>query len=92
MIEVRPFARGDREQLSRLVNAHVAAATPGGSVPAAMNRPRFCRGSTLGSEPSQNLWRPQLPSVPGFNPSSRATCAIDLPVSRTSRTAPCCKS
>ena len=36
MIEVRPFARKDREQLSRLVNAHVAAATPGGSVPVAM--------------------------------------------------------
>ncbi len=35
MIEVRPFARGDREQLCRLVNAHVAAAVPGGSVPAA---------------------------------------------------------
>lgn len=35
MVEVRPFSRGDREQLSRLVNAHVAAATPGGSVPVA---------------------------------------------------------
>ena len=36
MLEVRPFARRDREQLSHLVNAHVAAATPGGAVPAAM--------------------------------------------------------
>jgi GNAT superfamily N-acetyltransferase len=36
MVEVRPFARKDRGQLSRLVNAHVAAATPGGSVPVAM--------------------------------------------------------
>ena len=35
MVEVRAFARRDREQLSRLVNAHVAAATPGGSVPVA---------------------------------------------------------
>ena len=33
MIEVRPFERRDREQLTRLVNAHVAAATPGGSIP-----------------------------------------------------------
>jgi GNAT superfamily N-acetyltransferase len=36
VVEVRPFARRDREQLSRLVNAHVAAATPGGTIPAAM--------------------------------------------------------
>lgn len=36
MLEVRPFARNDREQLSRLVNAHVAAATPGGSIPTAL--------------------------------------------------------
>ena len=35
MIEVRPFERRDREQLARLVNAHVAAATPGGSIPVA---------------------------------------------------------
>lgn len=35
MTEIRPFARRDREQLTRLVNAHVAAATPGASVPAA---------------------------------------------------------
>jgi hypothetical protein len=35
MIEVRPFTRGDREQLARLVNAHVAAAMPGASVPTA---------------------------------------------------------
>ena len=33
MLEVRPFARSDREQLARLVNAHVATATPGGYVP-----------------------------------------------------------
>ena len=33
MIEVRPFERRDRDQLARLVNAHVAAATPGGSIP-----------------------------------------------------------
>lgn len=35
MTDVRPFARADREQLTKLVNAHVAAATPGGSIPAA---------------------------------------------------------
>ena len=33
MIEIRPFERRDRDRLARLVNAHVAAATPGGSVP-----------------------------------------------------------
>jgi hypothetical protein len=32
--------------------------------------------------------RRQLPSVPSLIPSSRATCAIGLPVSRTIRTAP----
>ena len=35
MVEVRPFARQDREQLVRLVNAHIAAAVPGASIPAA---------------------------------------------------------
>lgn len=35
MTAVRLFSRHDREQLSRLVNAHVAAVTPGGSVPTA---------------------------------------------------------
>src|SRR5512142_1952025 len=34
----------------------------------------------------------QLPKVPSLIPSSRATCAIGLPVSRTSRTAPSLKS
>ena len=33
MIEVRPFERRDRDQVARLVNAHVAAATPGGAIP-----------------------------------------------------------
>jgi hypothetical protein len=31
-IEVRPFRRGDREQLTKLVNAHVQAVVPGVSV------------------------------------------------------------
>ena len=34
-VEVRPFARRDREQLARLVNAHVAVVLPGGYVPPA---------------------------------------------------------
>src|SRR6478752_1682952 len=34
----------------------------------------------------------QLPSVPSLTPRSRTTCAIGLPVSRTSRTAPSLKS
>jgi GNAT superfamily N-acetyltransferase len=35
MVEVRPFARRDGEQLTRLASAHIATATPGGSIPAA---------------------------------------------------------
>lgn len=35
MPEVRPFARSDREQLARLINAHIATAIPGGYVPVA---------------------------------------------------------
>ena len=35
MPEVRLFARGDREQLTRLANAHIASVMPGWSVPAA---------------------------------------------------------
>jgi hypothetical protein len=31
-VEVRPFCRGDREQLTALVNAHVQAVVPGVSV------------------------------------------------------------
>ncbi len=36
MSEVRPFARGDREQLTQLANAHIAAAMPGWSVPSSL--------------------------------------------------------
>lgn len=36
MTEVRPFARQDRDQLLALANRHIAAALPGGSVPAAV--------------------------------------------------------
>ena len=32
-VQVRPFRRGDREQLTELVNAHVQAVVPGVSVP-----------------------------------------------------------
>src|SRR6185369_15005521 len=45
--------------------------------------------------PSSRLRRSrahQLPSVPSLMPNSRATCAIGLPVSSTSRTAPARKS
>lgn len=31
-LEIRPFARGDRDQLTALVNAHLSAVTPGASV------------------------------------------------------------
>ena len=32
-IEIRPFRRGDRDQLTDLVNAHVEAVLPGVTVP-----------------------------------------------------------
>lgn len=35
MTHVRPFARSDRDQLLELVNHHIAACLPGGSIPAA---------------------------------------------------------
>ena len=35
MLQVRPFARHDRDGLSHLANAHVAAVIPGGAVPTA---------------------------------------------------------
>lgn len=35
MPEVRPFARSDREQLARLVNAHIATVSPGSYLPVA---------------------------------------------------------
>jgi hypothetical protein len=35
MVEIRPFARHDREQLTALVNAHIGTVTPGGSIPSA---------------------------------------------------------
>ena len=31
-VQVRPFRRGDRDQLTRLVNAHAEAVVPGMSV------------------------------------------------------------
>jgi GNAT superfamily N-acetyltransferase len=34
MVDVRPFARSDRDQLTKLVNAHISAVVPGWSVPA----------------------------------------------------------
>lgn len=35
MTQVRPFSRSDREQLTRLINAHIAALVPGFSLPTA---------------------------------------------------------
>jgi GNAT superfamily N-acetyltransferase len=46
MAQVRPFVRGDREQLTRLVNAHISAAMPGWSVPVAMVLSQLERDST----------------------------------------------
>jgi GNAT superfamily N-acetyltransferase len=42
-IEVRPFRRGDREQLTALVNAHAAAVVPGSSVSVNMVMSQFER-------------------------------------------------
>lgn len=33
MSEIRPFARSDRDQLTRLANAHIATVMPGWSIP-----------------------------------------------------------
>lgn len=33
MVEIRPFARRDREQLTQLASAHLSAVVPGGSIP-----------------------------------------------------------
>src|SRR5438034_925804 len=60
------------------------------------NRASSARSSSLtGPLPSPRSRRAlahQLPSVPSLTPNSRATRAIGLPVSNTSRTAPCRKS
>src|SRR5437879_2182416 len=60
------------------------------------SRASSARSSALSSPPPASRRRrsapTQFPSVPSLTPSSRATCAIGLPVSRTSRTAPSLKS
>src|SRR5262249_47809427 len=60
------------------------------------NRPSSARSPSPAAPPPPSRRRrsapPQLPSVPSLIPRSRATCAIGLPVSRTSRTAPSRKS
>src|SRR6266702_4120154 len=60
------------------------------------SRTSSARSSSLTRPPSPSRRRrssmTQLPKVPSLIPSSRATCAIGLPVSRTSRTAPSLKS
>ena len=56
------------------------------------SRASSARSSSLSSAPPASRHRRSAPtqfsSVPGRIPRSRATCAIGLPVSRTSRTAP----
>ena len=85
-----PFAKAAvlLEGLLRLSTSHLIASSA------------FSRRSRISSVRSSSLSRPSPPSrcrrslatqfssVPGTIPSSRATCAIGLPVSRTSRTAP----
>src|SRR5689334_21723527 len=60
------------------------------------NRASSARSSSLSAPPPSPRRRlsafTQLPRVPSLIPRSRATCAIGLPVSRTSRTAPSLKS
>jgi hypothetical protein len=61
-VEVRPFRRGDRDQLTALVNAHVQAVVPSVSVSintvmSQLERDRASSSSTRGS-PSAPRWWP----------------------------------
>src|SRR6266566_5270033 len=89
----RPTASCTQRATERLSTSHLMAS----SAFSLRSRASSARSSSL-STPSPP-WRlrrrsafTQLPSVPSWMPSSRATCAIGLPVSRTSRTAPSLKS
>src|SRR5207253_909352 len=81
--ELRSFATGIRNDKEAVINGLTLPYSSARS--SSLSRP---------SPPSRCRRSPatQFSSVPGTIPSSLATCAIDLPVSRTRRTAPSLKS
>src|SRR5262249_15828212 len=88
----RPIASDTQRATLRLRTSHLMAS----SAFSLRSRASSARSSSL-SAPSPSPRRrrsafTQLPSVPSLIPRSRATCAIGLPVSLTSRTAPALKS
>lgn len=74
MTQVRPFSRSDREQLTRLINAHIAALVPGFSLPTAAIL------SQLEREPGEYIvdaWVTQRSSLVGVE-SDRIVAAAHL--------------
>src|SRR3954451_351417 len=88
----RPIASSTQRATERLSTSRCIRS----SVTSLRSRTSSARSSSLNAAlPFSRLRRSpahQLPSVPSLMPSSRATCAIGLPVSNTSCTAPCLKS
>src|SRR6266700_562590 len=87
----RPTASCTQRATERLSTSHLMAS----SAFSLRSRASSARSSSL-SAPSRSPRRrrsvfTQFPRVPSLIPRSRATCAIGLPVSRTSRTAPSLK-
>src|SRR3954447_13577308 len=85
----RPIASSTQRATERLSTSRCIRS----SVTSLRSRTSSARSSSLNAAlPFSRLRRSpahQLPSVPSLMPSSRATCAIGLPVSNTSCTAPC---
>ena len=65
-VQVRPFRRADREQLTALVNAHIQAVVPGVTV--SVNTVL----SQLERDPGEFIVDPGSPSGPPWSPSSAA--------------------
>src|SRR3954447_24685460 len=88
----RPIASSTQRATERLSTSRCIRS----SVTSLRSRTSSARSSSLNAAlPFSRLRRSpahQLPSVPSLIPRSRATCAIGLPVSNTSCTAPCLKS
>jgi hypothetical protein len=87
-----PITSETRRATLRLSTSHLIAS----SAFSLRSRASSARSSSLSAPPQPSRRRrsrsTQLPSVPELIPRFRATCAIGLPVSRTSRTAPSRKS
>src|SRR4051794_38920573 len=88
----RPIASSTQRATERLSTSRCIRS----SVTSLRSRTSSARSSSLNAAlPFSRLRRSpahQLPSVPSLMPNSRTTCAIGLPVSNTSCTAPCLKS